>query len=191
MLASQNGNLWNAELFAKSLGLSGHTVKRYMGFLEGAFMVSSLQPWFTNVGKRLVKSPKVYLRDSGILHAWFDFARFDDLLGNAILGASWEGYVIEQIKAVAGDRLQYFFYRTQQGAECDLVLVKGTAPIAAIEIKFSSAPTIRKGFHISVGDIETTQNFVIVPQTEDYPVKDGIWVVSLSSFLKKHLPGLI
>ena len=191
MLAAQHGNLWNAEQFANSLGVSGHTIKRYLGFLESAFMIHSLQPWFTNVGKRLVKSPKVYLRDSGILHAWFDFAQFDNLLGNTILGASWEGYVIEQIKSAVGDKLECFFYRTQQGAECDLVLVKGGAPIAAIEIKFSSAPTVSKGFYISIDDVQTAQNFVIVPQTEDYPLKEGVWVVSLSSFLEKHLPELI
>jgi hypothetical protein len=194
MLASQHGMLWHGEKFATSLGVSGHTVKRYLNFLESAFLVTALQPWFTNVGKRLVKSPKIFLRDSGLLHAWLEIATLDDLLGNVILGTSWEGFVIEQIKAMAGDKLQYHFYRTHQGAECDLVLVKGGNPVAAIEIKFSSTPSISKGFYISISDLKTSTNFVIIPDIsgeDDYLLKEGIRVVGIYLFLKKYLPALV
>lgn len=190
MLAGHNGGVWQAEKFAVSLGISGPTVRSYLSFMEEAFLISTLQPWFANVGKRLVKAPKVYQRDSGILHAWLGLDRLDNLLGNNALGASWEGYVVEQIKNVARDRLSYFFYGTHQGAECDLVLVKGGRPVAGVEIKFSSAPVLSKGFYIATGDLETPVNFVVVPDTTDHQIKESLWVVGLASFLKNHLPPL-
>ncbi|MEK7253598.1 MAG: ATP-binding protein, partial [Bacteroidota bacterium] len=162
MLAAEHGGIWQGEKFARSLGVSGATVKRYLEFLENAFLVSSLEPWFVNVSKRIVKSSKIYQCDSGILHAWLDFNKMDDLLGNAILGNSWEGYVIEQIKAVAGDHLSYFFYRTHHGAEFDLVLVKGGNPVAGVEVKFSATAAVQKGFYIAAEDLGTKQNFVVV-----------------------------
>lgn len=190
MLAGENGGIWQGEKFARSLGVSGHTVKGYLNFLEHAFLVTTLQPWFINVSKRIVKSPKVFQRDSGILHAWMDFSKIDDLLGNTILGASWEGYVLEQVKNGCGDRLSSYFYRTHQGTECDLVLVKGTQPVAGLEIKFSSAPVLTKGFFTAIDDLRTKENFVIIPGDEDYPLKPGLRVTGLPVFLKEYLPGL-
>ena len=151
----------------------------------------TLEPWFPNVSKRFVKSPKVFQTDSGILHTWLNLPDTDSLLGSSALGTSWEGYVINQIKSIAGDRLGYFFYRTHQGAECDLVLVKGDAPVAGIEIKFSPARTLEKGFFIAVEDLKTPKNFVIVAGTTDYEARKNHYVVNLSSFLKNYLPELL
>ncbi|MBX2928407.1 MAG: ATP-binding protein [Saprospiraceae bacterium] len=189
MLAGENGGIWQGEKFARALGVSGHTVKSYLSFLENAFLVTSLQPWFPNVSKRIVKSPKVYQRDSGILHAWMDFNGINDLLGSTALGASWEGYVLEQIKNHSGEGLSCFFYRTHQGAECDIVLVKGHSPVAGIEIKFSSAPIISKGFYSSIADLGTRENYIIIPGEEDYQPKEGIRVTGLTTFLKQYLPA--
>ncbi|MBK9339055.1 MAG: ATP-binding protein [Lewinellaceae bacterium] len=190
MLASVNASIWKGEAFASSLGVSGVTVKKYLDFLENAFLITVLHPWHGKIAKRLVKSPKVYVRDSGLLHGLLHLDFYDDLLGHPSLGASWEGYVIEQVHAVAGDRLEIFYYRTHNGAEFDLVLVKAGRPVAAAEIKFSSTPDISRGLHISIADLETAHNFVIVPQGDDYPLSSTIEVVSLRTFLEKHLPGL-
>lgn len=191
MLAGENGGIWQGEKFARALGVSGHTVKSYLSFLENAFWVATLQPWFINVSKRIVKSPKVYQRDSGILHAWLDLGKMDDLMGNLILGSSWEGYVIEQIKSCARDRLSCYFYRTHQGAESDLVLVKGNTPVVGLEIKFSTAPVLGKGFYTAIEDLQTKDNFVIIPAEEDYPLKPGVRVTGLSVFLNHYLPGYL
>ena len=190
MLAGDNGGIWQGEKFARALGVSGHTVKSYLTFLENAFLVATLQPWFINVSKRIVKSPKVFQRDSGILHAWLDLGRMDDLLGNTILGTSWEGYVLEQVKNCSDDSLSCYFYRTHQGAECDIVLVKGTRPVAGLEVKFSSAPVLGKGFYTAIEDLGTKDNFVIIPGEEDYPLSQGLRATGLSVFLKNYLPGL-
>jgi len=190
MLASLNGSIWKGESFASSLGISGVTVHKYLDFLENAFLLTVLQPWHGKIEKRLVKAPKVYIRDSGLLHALLHLDFFDDLLAHPGLGMSWEGYVIEQVRETAGDKLELYYYRTHNGAECDLVLAKGGDPVASIEIKFSSAPDVSKGFHISVSDLNTSRNFVVIPKGEDYPLKENIEVVSLRSFLEKHLPGL-
>lgn len=187
MLAGENGGIWQGEKFARALGVSGHTVKNYLSFLENAFLVASLQPWYVNISKRLVKSPKIYQRDSGLLHAWLGFNSFDDLLGNTALGASWEGFVLEQIKNAAGEHLSCYFYRTHQGAECDIVLVKGSQPVAGIEVKFSSAPSLGKGYYSAVSDLQTRENFVIIPGDDDIPVKKNLWITGLKPFLSHHL----
>lgn len=190
MLASVNGSIWKGESFASALGVSGVTVKKYLDFLEQAFLLTVLQPWHGKIEKRLVKAPKVYVRDSGLLHTLLRLDFYDDLLGHPILGMSWEGYVIEQIRQKTGDELQLYYYRTHNGAECDLVLVRGVTPVAAVEIKFSSTPDVSKGFHISIGDLGTAHNFVIIPKGSDYPLGETIEIVSLQSFLEKHLPRL-
>lgn len=191
MIAAVNGGIWNAETFAASLGVSGTTLRKYLDFLENAFLITVLRPWSGKTAKRLVKAPKVYVRDSGLLHALLRLDYYEELLGHPVLGGSWEGYVIEQVRQLAGDQLQVYFYRTHHGAECDLVLAKGDTPIAAIEIKFSSAPDVAKGFYQVIEDLGTTSNFVITPHSDDYPLKAQIEVTSLRSFLRYHLPRLL
>jgi len=191
MLAGENGGIWQGEKFGRALGVTGNTVKNYLAFLENAFLVTRLQPWFINVSKRIVKSPKIFQRDSGILHAWLNLNSMDDLLGNANLGSSWEGYVLEQVKNAAGDRLSYFFYRTHQGAECEIVLVRGTQPVAGLEVKFSSAPVLGKGFYTAIADLQTKENFVIIPGEEDYPIRENVRVAGLMPFLNDYLPRFL
>ncbi|NBB23024.1 AAA family ATPase [Runella sp. CRIBMP] len=190
MLASSHANLWNAESIARSMGLTAPTVNRYLDFMEGAFLVRRLMPYSVNIQKRLVKSPKIYLRDSGILHAFKDLNSVESLLGDPQVGASWEGFVIEQIiDALSGD-LQPYFYRTHQGTECDLVLEKNGHIKAAIEIKLSSAPTVEKGFRVAMEDLKAEKVFVIGRVKESYPFQENGWVVSLETFLQQFLPQI-
>lgn len=190
MLAHYHGGIWNANTFAISLGVTAPTVRRYLDYMEGAFLVRRLNPWFLNAKKRLVKSPKVFLRDSGILHILLNVDELNDLFGHPGAGASWEGFVIEQIAALLPENIRPFFYRTHQGAEADLLLVKGIKPIAAIEIKLSNSPVISKGFYECIRDLKTGYNFVITPNSDTYITKGNIKVCSLVSFIKKYLHNL-
>ncbi|HEV7380285.1 MAG TPA: ATP-binding protein [Dyadobacter sp.] len=190
MLAHSNGNIWNAEVFARSLGISAPTVLRYLGFLEGGYMVRRLQPWFVNAKKRLIKSPKIYIRDTGILHGLLNIQNQDDLLGHPGVGASWEGYVIEQIyQQISGD-IDMFYYRTQAGAECDLVLVRGIEPIACIEIKLSNAPQVSKGFINSSEDMNPKFKYIITPESDTYTTNHDVTITNLNNFLEKELSKL-
>ena len=191
MLASVHGNLWNSESIGRSMGLTHPTINRYLDLMEGAFLVRRLQPYFVNIPKRLVKSPKIYLRDSGILHAFKDIIQEKDLLDDPQVGASWEGFVIEQIIETMQNVLingQAYFYRTQQGAECDLIIEHNGKVKAAIEIKISSAPQISKGFRITMIDTDAEQGFVIAKTNETYKVEENITVTSLNTFLQEILP---
>jgi uncharacterized protein len=191
MIAAVNGGIWNAEAFGASLGVTGATLKKQLDFLENAYLLTVLPAWSHKTAKRLVKAPKVYVRDSGILHAILRLDRFDELMGHPILGVSWEGYVIEQIRQNCKDQLEMYFYRTHHGAECDLVLAKGNQPLACVEIKFSSAPDVSRGFYQVVEDLGTAKNFIVVPHTDDYPFKENIEVTNLDTFLRVHLPQLM
>ena len=188
MLAHVSGNVWNAETFARSLGVTAPTVLRYVDYLEGVFMVKRLQPWFTNTKKRLVKSPKVYVRDAGLLHALLNINGTDELLSHPVAGASWEGYVLEQIAACKNPQLQLHYYRTHDGAECDAVLVKGIKPVACIEIKLSSAPIVSKGYLHCIDDLKPAYKGIITPQSETYTAQHGVQVTGLKTFLKEQLP---
>lgn len=190
MLAHANGSVWNAETFSRSLGVTAPTVLRYMDYLEGGYLIRRLQPWYANAKKRLVKSPKIYLRDSGVLHHMLKLDSVDEILSHPVAGTSWEGYVIEQINQFKSSKLDMFFYRTHDGAECDIVLVKGISPLACIEIKLTNVPTVSKGFYSSVADLAPSRKFVITPGSDDYTIKDGIIVTSLYQFLSKHLADL-
>lgn len=190
MLASTHANLWNAENIARSMGLTAPTVNRYLDFMEGAFLLRRLMPYSVNVQKRLVKSPKVYLRDSGILHAFKEVASVENLMEDPQVGASWEGFVIEQIISHSSEGLQPYFYRTHQGTECDLVLEKNGRIVAAIEIKLSVAPSIEKGFRIAMEDLKAEKAFVIGRVKETYPFQENGWVLSLETFLQQFLPQL-
>lgn len=190
MLAHTHGNILNAENLGNSLDITGTTLKRYLDFLEGAFIIHRLPPYFINMGKRLVKAPKVYINDSGILHFLLNIHSDKDLINHPSVGASWEGYVIGQIMYAKENRLDAFYYRTHAGAECDLLLAKGETVKAAIEIKYGKSPNISKGFYHSVEDLKSKNNFIITPFETDYLSKDGVRRVNLGVFIKKYLPKL-
>ena len=190
MLAHVNGSVWNAEMIARSLGISAPTVNRYIDFLEGAFLVHRLQPFHFNTRKRLVKAPKVYVRDSGLLHHLSHVYTMNTLKGHPVVGSSWEGYVVEQIKELMPQNISQFYYRTQAGAECDIVLVKGSQPVACVEVKLNNAPVISKGNQQSIADLKTKKNFVVVPDVDEYKTKDGIIICNIRTFLEKYLPRL-
>ncbi|MFA9390687.1 MAG: ATP-binding protein [Prolixibacteraceae bacterium] len=187
MLAHMHGNLLNMTSLSKSLTVTATTVKRYISFMESAFLIRLMQPYSANVKKRLVKSPKVYIRDSGILHQLLAINDFDELESNPILGNSWEGYAIEQIIQRIDENLKPYFYRTQEGAECDLVLVKGGVVAFAIEIKYTSAPKITKGMRISFEDLGTNNNFVITPNGDDFLLAENVRTCNLETFLCQYL----
>lgn len=182
MLAHVQGSLWNGDNFARALGITRPTVTRYLEFLEGSFMVRILQPFHQNVKKRLVKSPKVYIRDTGLLHTLTGVKSYDELVNQLLIGASWETYVIEQVINVLGFDHQYYFYRTHQGAECDLLIVKSGKVKWAIEIKNTLSPKISKGFLISMEDTKAANGAIISRVEEGYPLKEGVRNYSLLEF---------
>ena len=186
MLAHNQGSIWKAELYANSLGVSAPTAMRYFEFLEGAFLVHRLQAYTGNVNKRMVKAPKVYVKDSGLVHYVNRAYNYDTLLSHPIIGASWEGYVIQQIYSNKPEDVELFYYRTQNGAEADVVLVRGGNPIACIEIKLSNAPSVSKGFYNCIADLATTKNYVITPASDTYPLKSA-WVCNIYTFLTQYL----
>ena len=189
MLAGNNGALFNKQMYARSLGVTAPTVSRYLDYMEAAFLINELQPWSANVGKRLVKMPKIYIRDSGILHAMNRIKSLDDLFGSVHAGSSWEGFVVEQLRLVKGN-CDLYFYRTHNGAEADVVLVKGNKPIACIEIKFSASPKVSRGFYEAINDLKTTQNFVIMTSGEAFPINENIYCYGLTEFIQKIMPTL-
>lgn len=188
MLAHLQGDILNAEKLGGSLNITGNTVKRYLDYLEGAFIITRLQPFFVNLGKRLVKAPKVYINDTGILHHLLRLDNEKELLGHPGAGTSWEGYVISQVMYARKSRLDLYYYRTQAGAECDLVLVRGHEVKACIEIKLSHASVVTKGFHQSATDLKCKNKFVICPPDIDYVNKDGVRIIGVKNFIKKYLP---
>jgi uncharacterized protein len=190
MLALMHGQLLNAESLGASLAVTGTTIKRYLDFLEGAFLVRRLPPYFINGNKRLVKAPKIYVNDNGILHFLLRIHDESELLNHPAVGASWEGYVISQIIYAADKRIDAYFYRTHAGAECDLVLVRGNSVIACIEIKLSKSPVPSKGFHNSIADLKCKKNFVIGTGKESYSDKNNVRFTNLPDFLSNHLKSL-
>ncbi len=171
MLAHWHGQLWNASTLAKSLDVSPQTVNRYLDLLGDAFIAARLMPLAANLGKRLVKSPKVYLRDSGLLHYLLNIATLDDLEGHPALGASWEGFVVTQAQALLAPRAAHF-YRTANGAEIDLVLeLPGRPGRIGIEVKYSAAPKPGRGFWQSLDDLGIERAFVVYPGHEVYPME--------------------
>ena len=191
MIAIQHGNIWNAEAMARSLGVSGPTVNRYLEFMEGAFLLRKLPAWFINAKKRMVKAPKIYIRDTGLLHFSNNVLKQINLQGHPIVGASWEGYVIEEICKLLPNKIRPYFYRTHHGAEVDLVLVNGIKPVACIEIKHSLSPVLKEGFYNCIQELKTNNNFVIYSGTEKYKKDKNVLVLSLLDFLNNYLPKLI
>lgn len=179
MLAHNQGSLLNAAQLARGLGVANNTVASYLDLLVDLLLVRRLPAWHRNVGKRLVKSPKVYVRDSGILHALLGLADREAVLGHPVVGASWEGFIIENLLAVAPERTDASFYRTTAGAEVDLVLTLPGGKLWAIEVKRSLAPKVERGFHNACGDLQPARAFIVYPGHERYPLTEGIEAISL------------
>ena len=189
MLAHQQGSMLNQARLAASLGISAPTVIRYIDLLVDLQLVRRLQPWSGNLSKRLVKSPKVYVRDSGIVHALLGLRQWDDVLGHPVAGPSYEGFVIENLIQAAAQNTQVprlaTYYRTQDGAEIDLVFERAGQPEMAIEIKRSSAPTVERGFHVACEDLEVKQRYVVYPGTENFPLRAGVQAMGLKELVEK------
>ena len=183
MLAHSHGQTLNASKLADSMGVSGHTIRKYIDLLEQTFVVRALQPWAGNTKKRLIKAPKVYIRDSGLLHALLNIEGMDLLFSHPVYGASFEGMVIENILSRM-PRWQAGFYRTSSGAECDLVLEKSGKRIA-IEIKASTAPRPGRGNWSAWEALQPDECFVVAPVGEPYPLQHGVMVMPLDEMLKR------
>jgi hypothetical protein len=178
MLAHYHGQIWNASEFSRSMGLSDKTVRSYLDILTGTFMVRQLQPWFVNTGKRQVKSPKIYLRDSGMLHCLLDLPDEHTLFGHPRVGASWEGFVVEQIIQCLTPR-QSYFWAAHSGAELDLFLVYHGKRYG-FEIKFNEAPKMTRSMQVVLSDLNLEHLWVVYPGSETYPVDHKITVLPLS-----------
>jgi len=182
MCAHLQGQLLNASKLGESLGLTHPTIRRYIDLLEQTFILRTIMPYEGNVKKRLVKSPKVFVRDAGLLHTLLAINSYNDLLGNPIFGVSWEGMVIENIIVNMPD-WNYFFYKTAAGDELDLILEKGNQRIA-IECKASAAPKPTKGFWRALEDIKPQKTYIIAPIADSYPIKESVMVCGLTIFLE-------
>jgi len=180
MLAHYHGQLWNASKIAASLGVTAPTSKHYLDTLQDTFMVRALAPYAVNLKKRLVKSPKIYLRDSGLLHALLRIGDTDRLLGHPVAGSSWEGWVIEQALAAAGNRSGASFYRTAAGAEIDLLIESPNGRRLAFDIKLGSAPAPTRGFWSALSDLKPDAAFVVYPGKERYPLGQGVEALPVS-----------
>jgi hypothetical protein len=177
MLAHGQGGLLNLSQLGASLAISGQTVARYVDLLCDLMLVRRLPAWHGNVGKRLVRAPKVYVRDSGIVHALLGLADLEAVLSHPVAGGSWEGFVIEQLIAAAPSA-EATFYRTSHGAEADLVLSFRDGKSWLVEIKRSSAPTVSKGFHLAAADVGAERKLLVAPVNEAYVLRDGVEVVN-------------
>ena len=186
MIASSNGGILNYSTFAKSLGLSIPTIKTYLGFFVEAFLIREVYPWAVNPKKRLVKAPKLYYRDTGMLHYLLGIFNKASVFGNLILGSSWESFVIAQVSILLFSDDEMYYYRTHDGAEIDLLIRRNNQWLAAAELKFSSAPVLTKGTYIAMEDLEIPLLHVIVPKDENYPLAKNVRVIGLTEFLK-HL----
>ena len=189
MLAHSHGQLWNASKIAASLGISAPTARHYLDILQDTFIVRQLQPYHANLKKRLVKTPKAYLRDTGLLHALLQLETLEDLVGHPCVGSSWEGWVIEQVLATVPSNWRPWFYRTSGGAEIDLILERpGRRPFLAFEVKYSPSPSPSKGFWTALTDLGLEEGYVICPCEEQYPLGHGVSTLpirALPSFLSK------
>jgi hypothetical protein len=184
MLAHYHGNQINFSEFGRSLETSHTTIKNYLDLLTDFYMVRQLAPWSGNIKKRLVKSSKIYLRDSGILHSLLNISNIEALFSNPVIGASWEGFVIENIINQLDERWEYNYYRTATQAEIDLVLHTPDNEIWAIEIKRSSSPTIKRGFHEACTDVRATHKWVINTNNGRYPLPGEVEAIGLIEFLE-------
>lgn len=187
MLAHHQSGLLNVAQLARNLGVDAKTAQSYIDLLCDLLLVRRLQPWHTNIGKRLVKSPKVYVRDSGLVHALLDVGTKETLLSHPVVGASWEGFVIENLLACAGANVQAYFYRTSGGAEIDLLLAWPGGDLWAIEIKRSLTPKVERGFHAACEDLTPARKLVVYSGQETFPLGHGVQALSLAVLCQEIL----
>jgi predicted AAA+ superfamily ATPase len=187
MLAHNQSGLLNASVLARNLEVSSPTINRYLDLMVDLLLVRRLQPWASNVGKRLVRAPKVYVRDSGIIHALLNIGNYNELLGHPVVGGSWEGFIIENILSVLPPRVLPYFYRSPGGAEIDLILEFSGKEKWAIEVKRKAVPALSKGFHIGCEDIKADQRFVVYSGKDRFSLGEGVTAISLNEIMKMLL----
>ncbi len=185
MMAHLQGQVLNTSAIARSIGTDYKTVQSYLDMLEQLLLIRTVQPWHVNVGKRLVKRPKVYIRDSGLLHALLGIRDLESLLSNPIVGASWEGFVMQQIIACVPSGISIHYYRTSGGAEIDIVLNLPDGRLWALEVKRSTKPTPRRGFHVAISDIKPARSIVVYAGTERQTLRDSIEVMPLMDLVRE------
>jgi predicted AAA+ superfamily ATPase len=185
MLAHAQGSMLNQARLAASLAVSAPAVGRYVDLLVDLLLVRRLPAWSGNIGKRLTRAPKIYIRDSGLVHGLLDIEEMHDLLGHPVAGASWEGFAIETLIAAAGDRRRALFYRTEDGAEIDLVLERGGEVEMAIEIKRSTAPTLTRGFDLACEVLRPRERYVVHGGSEAWPMRADIQAVPLGWLVER------
>lgn len=184
MLAHEQASMINASKLARNLGVDSKTIASYLDLLVDLLLVRKLQPWHQNIGKRLLKSPKIYVRDTGVAHSLLNIDSFEDLLSHSSVGASWEAFIVENVLSVLPKSVTPNFYRSSGGAEIDLILSFGKE-IWAIEIKRSLTPKIEKGFYHGCETINATQRFIVYPGDEAYPLKNDVTAISLAELMKR------
>ncbi|MEX0598189.1 MAG: DUF4143 domain-containing protein [Candidatus Paceibacterota bacterium] len=182
MLAYNNGQILNFSSLGNSLGVSSSTVRNYIDLLEGTFMLEVLLPYFSNLGKRLIKAPKVYIADTGIATALLGLANFNQISGHPVFGTLWETLVIANLRGHFPTS-KFSFYRTSNGAECDIVL-EYRGKVIAIECKASKSPVLSKGNFLAFEDINPFKSYMVAPIKEGWALRDGIRVVSVSELIK-------
>ena len=187
MLAHNQGMILNASQLARNLEVSSVTVSRYLDLMTDLLLIRRLQPWTFNIGKRLVRAPKVYVRDSGIIHALLNIPNYNELLSHPVVGGSWEGFVIENIMSVAPSGTLPFYYRTADGAEIDLILEFSANEKWIIEIKRSSVPALSKGFHIACADVKPDKRFVVYSGKDRFALMEDVIAIPLYDLMQKLL----
>jgi len=185
MVAHYHGQIWNGAELARSLGVSETTVRHYLDLLTATFLLRQLPPWFENLGKRQYKAPKIYVRDSGLLHSLLGARRRDELLGHPKLGASWEGFALEQVLHAAGTA-EAFYWGTHAGAELDLVLFRGGRRYG-VEFKYADAPAMTKSMHIALEDLKLERAWFVYPGKESYRVHEKVQVCPLPELLEEFV----
>lgn len=185
MLAHSQGTLLNASKLAASLSVSGQSISRYTDLLSDLFLIRRLMPWHNNTGKRLVRSPKIYIRDSGLLHALLRINTLEDLLGHPVVGSSWEGFVIDNLLSFLPEGSESYFYRTARGAEIDLIIKHPDGRTLAIEIKRTSSPKLQRGFYESCNELNITHRYVVYEGIEKIPLGENILAIGLTDLMNE------
>lgn len=185
MLAHLQGETINSTRLAGNLEIQRAQVNHYIDILVDLLLVRRIEPWYVNVKKRLVKSPRYYVRDSGVLHRLLGIESYDALLSNPILGKSWEGFVVENICSVLPDRAEVYFYRTAAGAEIDLVITLSSSDVWAVEIKHGTSPKLPKHYSNTCDDVGATHKYIVYGGEDEFPIGNGVTMIPLISLIQK------